>query len=138
MLHKNRGGGLIIITSSFNSIVVITNITSSFNSIIVAIQNVTLQSLRLEGKGEVRTEGNYEREGPCPYECNTTWQRPEDVPSNTHDKCEHKYPARMNAVVEATDEDRLTISIQMRIEIVEIFKFGTLTVTVESTNLICE
>jgi hypothetical protein len=36
MLHKNGGGGLIIITSSFNSIVVITNITSSFNSIIVA------------------------------------------------------------------------------------------------------
>ena len=128
MLHKNGGGGLIIITSSFNSIVVITNITSSFNSIIVAVQNVTLQSFRLEGKGGVRTEGNYEREGPCPHECNTTYGRPNDVPKNTPDKSEHKYPARINAVEEATDEDRLPGVVTLGSRHTEYFDLHTIAV----------
>lgn len=128
MLHKNGGGGLIIITSSFNSFVVVTNITSNFNSIIVAIQNVTLQSLKLEGKGEVHKEGNYEREGSCPHECNTTYRRPDDVPSNTPDNGEQKCPARINAVEEATDEDRLSGVVTLGSRHTEYFDLCTIAV----------
>lgn len=104
---------------------VITNITSSFNSIIVAIQNVALQSFRLEGG--VRIEGNYEREGPCPHECNTTYDRTSDVPTNTT-KTEHKYPARSNAVEEATDEDRLPGVVTLGSRHTEYFDLRTIAV----------